>query len=122
MINTTQTKAQVEAMLAKLTVKELRDKRTGLTLEAKAIYNQLLMLNWSEPYITMDDLEQTTGIERHTLAPVLGELISARRVLSGNEDVLGGTVYTYTPIIKGQAYGYPLDFFKSYYEFMENAL
>ena len=117
-----QTKSQVEAMLSKLTVKQLRDKRTRLTTEARAIYNQLLTLNWAEPYITMDDLEETTGIERHTLAPVLGELISAGKVLAGNEDVMGGTMYTYTPIVKGQAYGYPLDFFKNYYEFMSNSL
>ena len=76
------------------------------------LFNVLLDLNYSEPYITMEHLEQATGLTKRELAPILGDLISKDKVLSGNEEVLNKLVHTYTPrAYRGQAYGYPLDYF-----------
>jgi len=84
------------------------------------LFTILLDLNYSEPYCTMLHLEEATGQPKRHLAPVLGDLISKGKVLSGNEEVLGGLVHTYTPIVgrgAGTAYGYPLDYF-TYGEWM----
>jgi len=78
----------------------------------KNLFNILLDLNYSEPYITMEHIEQVTGLTRRELAPTLGDLISKGKLLAGNEDALGTILRTYTPIVyRGQAFGYPLDTF-----------
>jgi len=82
------------------------------TQEQKDLFNVLLDLNYSEPYITMADIEQATGASKRELALVLGDLISKGKVLAGNEEALGTMLHTFTPIVyRGQAYGYPLDYY-----------
>jgi len=101
----------------------MKTKNKGLSPKAIDLYNSLLDLNWSEPFITIDHIQSATGIGRHRLTPVLDELISSSKVLAGNEEALGVTLETFTPIIKGgNAYGYPLDFFKDYNEWSLNKL
>jgi hypothetical protein len=78
----------------------------------KALYNVLLDLNYSEPYITLGSLAKVTGTPRRILAPLLGDLVTKGKVLAGNEDVMGDIIHTYTPIVsRGLAYGYPLDYY-----------
>ena len=100
----------------------MKTKTTALSTQATTVYNNLLELNWSEPFITLDLIQKVTGIGRSKLAPVLAELISASKVLHGNEEALGEIIETYTPKVKGVAYGYPFDYFKSYGEWIENKL
>jgi len=89
----------------------MKTKRSYTRTEAD-LYNILLDLNYSEPYITIEQLEQATGQPKRQLAPVLGDLISKGKILAGNEEVLDGYLRTYTPIVsRGQAYGYPLDYY-----------
>jgi hypothetical protein len=91
----------------------MKNKRKYTSAEVD-LFNILLDLNYSEPHCTMMHLEYATGLPRRHLAPVLGDLISKGKVLSGNEEVLGGLVHTYTPIVgrgAGTAYGFPLDYF-----------
>ena len=78
----------------------------------KALYNVMLDLNYSEPYITLADIARATGTTRRLLAPLLGSLVTKGKILAGNEEVLGDLLHTYTPIVsRGQAYGYPLDYY-----------
>tara|TARA_R110000803_G_scaffold124119_1_gene191975 strand:- start:110 stop:409 length:300 start_codon:yes stop_codon:yes gene_type:complete len=95
-------------------------KTKDLSTQATTVYNVMLDLNWGEPYITMQYLKAATGLGRLELEPVLAELISASMVLAGNEEALGVTLETFTPMVKGVAYGYPLDYFTSYDEWMQN--
>ena len=97
-------------------------KTQDLSTQAKEVYNVMLELSWSEPYITFDHIQKATGLRRSRLASTLAELVSASKVLAGNEEALGSVIETYTPKVKGVAYGYPLDYFKGYSEWMENKL
>jgi hypothetical protein len=82
------------------------------TQEQRDLFNVLLDMNYSSPYITMEDIQQATGFTRRELAPTLGDLISKGKILAGNEEALGTILHTYTPIVyRGQAFGYPLDTF-----------
>ena len=85
--------------------------KSKLSTKATEVYNTLLELNWSEPYLTLEHIQAATGLGRSKLAPVLAELIGASKVLHGNEEALGGVIETYTPKVKGVAYGYPLDYY-----------
>ena len=85
--------------------------KNKLSTKATEIYNTLLELNWSEPYLTLEHIQAATGLGRSKLAPVLVELTMASKVLHGNEEALGGVIETYTPKVKGVAYGYPLDYY-----------
>ena len=95
--------------------------KTKLSTQATTVYNTLLELNWSEPHITIEHIQATTGLGRSKLAPVLAELIGEGKVLHGNEEALGGVITTYTPKIKGVAYGYPLDYY-TFDEWIEHKL
>jgi len=87
-------------------------KTKSYTQAQKDLFNVLLDMNYSEPYITMEDIVKATGTPKRQLALVLGDLISKGKILAGNEEALGTTLHTYTPIVyRGQAYGYPLDEF-----------
>tara|TARA_R110000787_G_scaffold101929_5_gene207630 strand:- start:1484 stop:1780 length:297 start_codon:yes stop_codon:yes gene_type:complete len=97
-------------------------KTKDLSTQATTVYNVMLDLNWGEPYITMQYLKAATGLSRSKLEPTLAELIGASKVLHGNEEALGELIETFTPMVKGVAYGYPLDFFKGYNEWMKNKL
>ena len=97
-------------------------KTKDLSTQATTVYNVMLDLNWSEPYITMQYLKAATGLSRSKLEPTLAELISASKVLAGNEQALGSVIETFTPKVKGNAYGYPLDYFKDYSEWMGHSL
>ena len=68
--------------------------KNKLSTKATTVYNTLLELNWSEPYLTLEHIQAATGLGRSKLAPVLAELIE-----------------TFTPKVKGVAYGYPLDYY-----------
>lgn len=82
------------------------------TQEQRDLFNILLDMNYSEPYITIEDIQKATGSSKRELAPVLGDLISKGKILAGNEEALGTVLHTYTPIVyRGQAFGYPLDTF-----------
>jgi hypothetical protein len=85
--------------------------KSKLSTKATEVYNTLLELNWSEPYLTLEHIQAATGLGRSKLAPVLAELIGDSKVLHGNEEALGGVIETYTPKVKGVAYGYPLDYY-----------
>ena len=93
-----------------------------LSTQATSVYNTMLELNWAEPHITLEHIQAATGLGRSKLLPMLVELTMASKVLHGNEEALGGVITTYTPKVKGVAYGYPLDYFKSYDEWIENKL
>tara|TARA_B110000908_G_scaffold12308_1_gene14286 strand:- start:114 stop:410 length:297 start_codon:yes stop_codon:yes gene_type:complete len=97
-------------------------KTQDLSTQATEVYNVMLELSWGEPYITFDHIQKATGLGRSRLASTLAELVSASKVLAGNEEALGSVIETYTPKVKGVAYGYPLDYFKGYSEWMENKL
>ena len=92
--------------------------KSKLSTKATEIYNNLLELNWSEPYLTIEHIQAATGLGRSKLAPVLAELIGASKVLHGNEEALGGVIETK---VKGVAYGYPLDYY-TFDEWIENKL
>ena len=96
--------------------------KSNLSTQATEVYNTLLELNWGEPYLTLEHLQAATGLGRSKLLPKLAELISASKVLHGNEEALGELIETYTPKVKGVAYGYPLDYYKNYNEWMENKI
>ena len=84
----------------------------SLTSAERALYNIMLDLNYSEPFIELEDLSKVTGHTRRQLAPLLGALVTKGLVLAGNEEVLDKFVHTYTPIVgRGNAYGYPLDYY-----------
>ena len=85
--------------------------KNKLSTKATTVYNTLLELNWSEPYLTLEHIQAATGLGRSKLSPVLVELTMASKVLHGNEEALGGVIETYTPKVKGVAYGYPLDYY-----------
>ena len=85
--------------------------KNKLSTQATTVYNTLLELNWSEPYLTLEHIQAATGLGRSKLLPVLVELTMASKVLHGNEEALGGVIQTYTPKVKGVAYGYPLDYY-----------
>ena len=95
--------------------------KNKLSTQATEVYNTLLELNWSEPYLTLEHIQAATGLGRSKLAPVLAELIGASKVLHGNEEALGGIIVTFTPKVKGTAYGYPLDYY-TFDEWIENKL
>ena len=90
----------------------MKTKTIELSTKATTLYNTLLELCWSEPYLTIEHIQAATGLGRSKLAPVLAELISASKVLHGNEEALGELIEAYTPKVKGSAYGYPCDYFK----------
>ena len=100
----------------------MKIKTKDLSTQATTVYSVMLDLNWSEPFITLDHIQKVTGIGRRELLQVLTELISASKVLHGNEEALGELIETFTPMVKGVAYGYPLDFFKGYNDWMQNKL
>jgi hypothetical protein len=85
--------------------------KNKLSTQATTVYNTLLELSWSEPYLTLEHIQAATGLGRSKLAPVLAELIGASKVLHGNEEALGELIETYTAKVKGVAYGYPCDYF-----------
>jgi hypothetical protein len=95
--------------------------KNKLSTKATEVYNTLLELNWSEPYLTLEHIQSATGLGRSKLAPVLAELIGASKVLHGNEEALGELIETFTPKIKGVAYGYPLDYY-TFDEWIEHKL
>ena len=90
----------------------MKTKTIELSTQATTVYNTLLELSWSEPCLTFEHIQAATGIGRSKLAPTLAELISASKVLHGNEEASGELIETYTPKVKGSAYGYPCDYFK----------
>ena len=94
-----------------------------LTTEQAELYNSLLDLNWSKPRIQLTDIIEHTK-ERHiNINETLSALATKGKVLTGPED-FGDGIYrhTFTPLIKGgNAYGYPMDFFKDYATWMLNA-
>ena len=92
-----------------------------LSTQATSVYNTMLELNWAEPYITLEHIQAATGLGRSKLLPVLVELTMASKVLHGNEEALGGVITTYTPKVKGVAYGYPLDYY-TFNEWIEHKL
>ena len=96
--------------------------KTKLSNEAIELYNSLLDISWSEPYIVIDNIQAATGLGRSKLLPMLAELIGAGKVLHGNEEALGVILETYTPKIKGVAYGFAIDYFKNYDEYKQNKL
>ena len=100
----------------------MKTKTKDLSTQATSVYNVMLDLSWSEPFITFDHIQSATGLGRSELASTLAELVSASKVLAGNEQALGSVIETFTPMVKGVAYGYPLDYFKGYSEWMENKL
>ena len=95
--------------------------KTKLSNQATTVYNTLLELNWSEPHITLEHIQAATGLGRSKLLPMLAELIGEGKVLHGNEEALGGVITTYTPKVKGVAYGYPLDYY-TFDEWIEHKL
>jgi len=94
--------------------------KTKLSPRAISLYNELLEINWAEPAITTEVIRNHTG--HMSIAATLAELIGAGKVLHGNEDVQGKVLVTYTPKVKGVAYGYPLDYYKNYNEWINNKL
>jgi len=88
--------------------------KVNYTDAQKTLFNLMLTLNYSEPYISISLLQEASGMTRHKLSTILGDLISLNLVLSGNEEVMGTMIHTYTPKVGrgGQSYGYPLDYFK----------
>ena len=96
--------------------------KNKLSNEAIELYNSLLDISWAEPYIVIDNIQAATGLGRSKLLPMLAELIGAGKVLHGNEEALGVVLETYTPKIKGVAYGFAIDYFKNYDEYKQNKL
>jgi len=70
--------------------------KTKLSTQATEVYNTLLELNWSEPYLTLEHIQSATGLGRSKLLPKLAELISASKVLHGNEEALGEHIEAFT--------------------------
>ena len=85
--------------------------KTKLSNQATSVYNTMLELNWAEPHITLEHIQAATGLGRSKLLPMLAELIGEGKVLHGNEEALGELIETFTPKVKGVAYGYPLDYY-----------
>ena len=103
-----------------------------LTKEEVSLYNELLVLNWSNAYIKRHDVlyglpsfisnNYTSKDFKHTVT-TLESLEAKGFLLTGPEDVgEGRMVTTFTPITKSGAYGYPADDFKDYSEWMQNAV
>ena len=93
-----------------------------LTTEQAELYNSLLDLNWSEPHIELKGIVAHTQGNRLNINETLTALAAKGKVLTGPEDVDGILKHTVTPLLKGgNAYGYPIDFFKDYDTWMLNA-
>lgn len=102
-----------------------KNKRTNkLSNPSRLLFNDILELNWDNPYITMRDIQEAQGLQLSKLKMLIAELVNDKRLLVGIEDCDGDYKYTYTPILKGgNSYGYPVDFFKNHGEFIkENKL
>ena len=90
------------------------------TTQERMLYNSLLDYNYSNPYITLNDIQKDVLPEewfngKYNLKPTLDNLESLGLLLVGTEDTTSGDKRTYTPLVgrgKGQAYGYPCDEFK----------
>lgn len=94
-----------------------------LTMNEVSLYNTLLALNWTNAYIQAADVVAVTGQPLAQLMNTLEALASKGKVLAGPEDIGGILVHTFTPVLKGgHAYGFPMDFFESYKDWMLNAL
>ena len=92
-----------------------------LTTEQAQLYNELLVLNWSNPYIEWGDILFFTKSRAATIKETLESLEAKGLLLTGPELVPDkGIVTTFTPITKSGAYGYPADDFKDYSEWMKN--
>jgi len=90
------------------------------TAQEKMLYNSLLDYNYSNPYITLDDIQKEAlpsewFNKQYSLKPTLDNLEALGLLLTGTEDTTSGDKRTYTPLVgkgKGSAYGYPCDEFK----------
>ena len=92
-----------------------------LTKEEAQLYNELLVLNWSNAYIELPDILYHTRGRQIGIKETLEALEAKGFLLTGPEDVgEGRMVTTFTPITKSGAYGYPADDFKDYSEWMKN--
>ena len=84
-----------------------------LTQEEQRLYNALLDINWSEPYIQLHDISGHTGLTKAALEPMLEALALNNKLLMGTESTDRGYMTTYTPkVARGEALGFPSDFYK----------
>ena len=98
-------------------------KKPKLTKEEAQLYNELLALNWDNAYIELSDIKHHTKGRQMGIAYLIEALEAKGFLLVGPELVPDkGVVTTFTPITKGVAYGYPVDDFKDYNEWMQNAV
>ena len=91
-----------------------------LTKEQAQLYNELLVLNWNNPYIERHNVLNFTGESLNNIAITLEALEAKGFLLTGREDVgEGHMATTHTPITKSGAYGYPADDFKDFIEWIQ---
>jgi len=98
--------------------------KQSITILEAELFNNLLDLTWSNPTVTYEDILNCSYD-----ATVL-ELVNALQSLSDKHLILKGVEYvnevrmtTLTPMLKGgNAYAYPVDFFDSYEDWMQNAV
>jgi len=96
-------------------------KKPKLTTEQAQLYNELLVLNWDDPYIELADIKYHTKGRQTGIAYIIEALEAKGFLLVGPEAVgKGHMATTHTPITKSGAYGYPADDFKDYSEWMKN--
>ena len=98
-------------------------KKPKLSKEESQLYNELLVLNWDNAYIELSGILYHTKGMQTGISETLESLEAKGFLLTGPELVPDkGVVTTFTPITKGVAYGYPVDDFKDYNEWMQNAV
>jgi hypothetical protein len=80
-----------------------------LTNDEKKLYNNILEYSYSEPYVTLDAIRLLVHKAPYILTDALANLEYSGLLLVGLEDTTDLFKFTYTPIIKGSALGYPCD-------------
>jgi hypothetical protein len=92
-----------------------------LTNDEKKLYNNILEYSYSEPYVTLAAIHSLVHKAPYILTDALANLEDSGLLLAGLEDTTDLLKFTYTPIVKGSALGYPCDEY-SWDEWLANAL
>jgi hypothetical protein len=80
-----------------------------LTNNEKQLYNSLLEYAYSNPHVTLGAIRSHVHKGPYNLTEALGNLEAYGLLMTGLEDTTDGDKLTYTPIVRGSAYGWPCD-------------
>jgi hypothetical protein len=92
-----------------------------LTNHEKQLYNNILDYSYSHPHVTLATIRSYAHKGSYNLTAALGSLEAHGLLMTGLEDTTDGDKLTYTPIVRGSAYGWPCDEY-TWDEWLANAL